>query len=202
MALTSALGRFQDFFNHPCPFDTREFDVESVDVVGELFVVRPKLMQNGCMQVVDRDFIHYGFQSEFIGFAMTDAALDTATCKPGCKRIGVVVAPGFRSDLGDGQSAELAAAHDERFVKHSALLQIGQQRCNRLVYLVRKTTMISFNIVVSIPALLILSAAAVKLDETHAVFDQPPGGETLTSEMSTTLIVETVQAVRRRRLAF
>ena len=192
----------QNLVDYPCSFDTGKFDVESVDAVGELFVVHSKLMQNSCVQVVDRDFVDCGFQPEFIGFAMTDATLDTATCKPGCKRIGVVVASGFGPDLGDGQSAELAAAHDERFVEHSALLQIGQQRGDRLVHLVRKATMIALDIIVSIPALLILSAAAVKLDEANAVFDQASGGETLPSEMSTTLIVESVHAMSRRRRAF
>ena len=110
--------------NHPCPFDTREFDIESVDVVRKSFMVNAELPQNGCVQVMDRDLVEHRIQPEIIGFTITNAAFDTAAGEPRRKGIRVVVTSWLSLNLRDRQSTEFTPADDKRFVEQAALLQI------------------------------------------------------------------------------
>ena len=69
--------------------------------------------------------------------------------------------------LAVGRAAELAAPDHERVVEQAALLQIGDQRGAGLVDVVALQREIRRQVVVLIPA------AMVELDETHAALGQP-----------------------------
>ena len=90
--------------------------------------------EDGCVQVVDMDFVLHGFRAEFVSGAVSLAALDATACDP-CAHCAAVVVAARRvvaiAILCDG-AAEFAAPDDERLVKQPALLEIldeGRRGC-------------------------------------------------------------------------
>ena len=185
-----------DWGDNACGFDARKFDVKAVNVVPELFVIYAQQVQDRCMQIMDRDLIDDSVQAEFIGFTMTDAAFNTTPGEPRCESVRIVVASGFGFDLRDRKSSKLTPTDDQRLFQQASLLQICQQRGNWLVHFAGKATMIAFDIDMSVPAFLILRASTIELHETNAGFDHSSGGQTLSAEVSTTLIVKTIHIAR------
>ena len=62
--------------------------------------------------------------------------------------------------------------------------------------------MVLDDVLVAVPAPLVLHAAAVDLHEAHAALDQPPGDQALPGEVRALRIVEAVERLRRPRFAF
>ena len=88
----------------------------------------------------------------------------------------VVVAAVQGRQFGDRRAAEFTAPQDQRGIEHAALLQISQQRRDRLVPLFGKIAMVLFQIIVIVPR---LAGAAPDLNESYTPFQQPPRGEQL-----------------------
>src|SRR6185436_17976839 len=72
--------------------------------------------------------------------------------------------------------AELAAPDDQRVLEHPALLQVLEERAERLVELAAKAAMADFEVVVVVPR---LAGARPDLDEAHALLDQPARNQEL-----------------------
>ena len=138
-------------------------------------------------------FVAHRFEPEFVGCAVGDAAFDAAAGKPGGEGIGVVVATWLCSNLGNWQATEFTAADNQCLIEHATLLEVCEQRCNRLIDLGRKAAMVARDIDMPIPALLILRAAAVELDKTDATLDHPPGIKALPGKVLAALIIESVE---------
>src|SRR5262245_24247403 len=93
----------------------------------------------------------------------------------------VVIAPDGR--LGNGHASKLAPPNDERAVQQAAPFQVLQQTRNWFVGLSTVHAVVLIQPIVRIPALLLMSAAAVKLNEAHATLHETPSDQTLPSEV-------------------
>ena len=89
------------------------------------------------MQVVDVHRVLDGLESKIIGRAHNGTALDAAAGKPHRKSIRIVVAALRGRQLGGGRAAKLTAPQDQRFIEQATLLQVLEQRRDRLVALRR-----------------------------------------------------------------
>ena len=99
--------------------------------VSQGFMIEPHQMQNCRVQVVHVDFVLHGVIAEFVGLAVRDARLDSATGQPDREAVRVVISTVFA--LRERSSAKLAAPPDDRVVEQSAFLQILQQSSDRLI---------------------------------------------------------------------
>ena len=61
----------------------REAIVTATVVIGESFVIDAEQVEDGGVEVVHVDFVSGDSGSEFVGFAMDDAALCASSRKPG-----------------------------------------------------------------------------------------------------------------------
>ena len=107
--------------------------------------------------------------------------------------VAAVDLAGVRARLGhfdDRRAAELAAPNDQCLFEQAALLQIGQQRADRLVALawpagdgsISKSSWLSQGWPVAVP----------DLHESHAALDQPPGDQHLPRLRAGAIHVENV----------
>ncbi len=151
--------------------------------VGEAFVVEAEEFQQRGVQVVDVDRVFDRFEAEFVGGSVDVAAAHSAAGQPHREAVMIVVAAvdlaGVRAGLREfhGRRApELAAPDDQRLFEQSALLEIGQQRADRLIALLGEAAVVDFDVVVVVPR---LAFAVPDLDEAHAAFDQSPSNQNL-----------------------
>ena len=69
------------------------------------------------------------------------------------------------------RAAKFAAPDDQRVLQHASLLQILEQRRDRLIALPRELAVIRLDVVVAVPG---LAGAVPHLHEAHAALQQPP----------------------------
>ena len=120
----------EDFLDDFGGFYAAEFEVESLEFVGEGGVVDAELVQQCGVKIVDCDFVLHDTVAEFVGLAVNDAALDAAACHEEGKGIDVVIPT---CSLAHGSASEFAAPDDEGVFEHSALQQILNQGCGGLI---------------------------------------------------------------------
>ena len=71
----------------------RQSEIASSVAERELFVIEAEEMEDGCVQIVDVNFVGDGLETKFVGRTMNHAAFDPAASEPHGKAIGVVIAP-------------------------------------------------------------------------------------------------------------
>ena len=154
--------------------DIGESEFPAVVDVGEAFVVEPKQVEDGSVEVINAHLIDGGLVSEFIGGSVVDSTFDAGAGHPVGEGVRVVIAPGIGSFLRNRQPSEFASPDDEGFVQQSTLLQVGEQSGDGLVCFAGKTAVVPSNVFMAVPASLVFHAAGINLHKTHASFDHPP----------------------------
>ena len=104
-----------------------------------------------------------------------------------------MIASWFSALLRNGESAEFAGPDDEGAVEQSALVEIGEEGSDRLIGLGSEPAVIADEIHVAVPALLILHAAAVDLNEADSSFDHAAGRQALRGKMPAVFFPDAVQ---------
>ena len=108
---------------------------------------------------MDADFVHGGFEADFIALTMMVTAFDSASAHPYGEGMWVVIAARFGRFLRDRKTTKFTAPDDERLIEQPALFQIGDESGDRLITFQSEATMITGDVVVTVPTLLILHAA-------------------------------------------
>jgi len=104
-------------------------------------------------------------QPELVGRADRLTATDAAPRHPHREPGRVVIAA--IPLLGHRRATEFATPDDERLVEHPALLEVAEQRGDRLVGLLAQLGVILFDARVRVP---FAAGAMIDLDEPHAAF--------------------------------
>src|ERR1700752_795368 len=104
-------------------------------------------------------------ESYVIGGSVNGSALDTAACHPHAEAVRPVITAGcFRGAFRHRQATELSAPDDESRVEQTALLQVAEQRGDRLVGFAASVVQAALQIAVVIEDL----AFDVKLQGAHS----------------------------------
>jgi len=103
------------------PMHVSETVITSLEVVGELGVVKAKQMQECSVQVVDMDPVFDDVETKFIALPESHARFDAPARQPHGEGIGVMVAS-VGTTLHHRRPAEFSAPDDERVIEHAALL--------------------------------------------------------------------------------
>ena len=107
--LRSGNDLINDFAGH-----IGETEIATVETIGELLVMEAHEMKDRCVQIVDADAVLNGAEAELIGCAVMNAAFHTTTCHPESESMGIVIATGFRTLLGDWKTTKFTPANHER----------------------------------------------------------------------------------------
>lgn len=139
---------------------------------AEPIIVESEQTQDRGVEVVERMDVLNRPPSEFIGDAVTYARFHTRSGEPTGKAIRIVVAA-FGSLLEERHPAEFRAPHHKRLLHESALFEVTDERCCRLVEDLSMYVVLLLQSVVPVP---IQPAAACirsveELNETDALFD-------------------------------
>src|SRR6187200_1482541 len=99
-------------------------------------MVETQKMQNRGLQIVNVGFVLHDAEAQFVRLTVAIATAGAAASHPHCETIGIVITPQHISLAGapfaERRSPELTAPDNQRRVEQPALLQILDQRGNRL----------------------------------------------------------------------
>ena len=73
----------------------RESEVSALESVGELFMIDSKAVQDGCLEVMNVNFVFNHVVSQFVGATIVDARSNATTCHPDVKATRVMVSSIF-----------------------------------------------------------------------------------------------------------
>ena len=138
--------------------------------------------------------------AKLIRFAMMHTGLDTATRHPAGKRMRVMITPRAAA-LNEWQAPKFAAADHQCVLKHPALLQIGQQCRYRSVGFRCETPVVSRDVGMAIPALLVFLTTRIQLNKPNTLFGKATRHQALTCKMPTFFAVNTVHIANALRLS-
>src|SRR5207245_706454 len=124
---------------------------------GNLQIVRLKaeLVQNRGVQVGYVVPVFDGVEADLVGAAVRDAAFESPAGQNDRETVRVMIAP--VGALRAGRAAELCADDDKRLIQQAALLEVFDQRADRLIDLFAERRMSGFEAAVRVPG----SGAAV-----------------------------------------
>ena len=186
----------RDQLLHDLSMHVGQAEIAAGVAVCKTFVVEAEEFQQRGVQVVDVDWFLDRFETEFVGRSVDVAAAHTAASEPHGEAVMVVVSAvdlagvgPFLREFNGRRATELAAPNDECFFQQTALLEVGQQRADRLIALLGETTVIDFDVVVVVPR---LTFAVPDLDEADASFDQAPSNQNLSCLRAGAVCVEDV----------
>jgi len=154
--------------------DIRETELTPLVAEGQLFMVHPKEVKNGGIEVVHVDGVLGDIVAEFIGFAVGVARPGSAPGHPDSVCVLVVVTAGLLhilASLGHRGTAELGVPDDEGVFKEAALPEVTDESSDRLVDLLGLVWEVVEDTAVVIPALV------KELDKAYAAFDETTGQE-------------------------
>lgn len=110
-------------------FDTRQFEIQTLEPIRKLTMVDAEQVQHGRMQVTDVHGFFDGVVSQFVRRSVAATRSYSTTCQPDGKALDVVIASrSFAFILHHRCPTELTSPHDKCFVEHPALLEISDQR--------------------------------------------------------------------------
>ena len=158
--------------------DVGQAEVATAVAVGQLRVIHTEQMQDRRVQVMDVHPFFDGVNTEFVCRAVDVACFNASACQPGGEA-GVVVVAAFRP-LSRRGSSELAATDDKRVFEQVPLLEIRDERRDRLVTFVG-IPFVVHDVAVGVPR---LPATVINLNHPYATFDQSAGDETPVGELS------------------
>ena len=110
--------------------------------------------QNCRMEVINGNSVLDRLVAKLIRFTVVDTSFDPATRHPAGKRMRVMITSRAAA-LHQWQTPKLAAADHQCVLKHPALLQIGQQCRYRSVGFRCEAPVVSRDVGMAIPALLV-----------------------------------------------
>lgn len=93
-------------------------------------------------------------------------------------------------------SPELTTPDDERAVEHAALLEVFEEACDRFVGAASVVVVVLFEVAVSVPVVVVVCTARIKLDEADAAFDKASREQAAFPEFGGLGIVEAVEVLR------
>ena len=142
-------------------------------------MIDAELVEDGGVEVADTDFVFDDVVGIFVGFAVSDAAFDTASGHPGGEALGVMVTAvllAFEFSLTVGRAAEFSGKDDEGVIEHAALFEIVDEASAGLVDVVSLAFDLFGEFAVVIPA------AVEELDEADAALGHAAGEEAVARE--------------------
>ena len=170
-----------------------EAEVAARMPVGEALVVEAQQMEQRGVQVVHVHRVLLRVVAVVVGAAVGEAWLHAAAGEEVGEPMWVVIAAG--AAFAGRRASEFAAPPDERVFEHPALLEIGQQRCNRLIDLGGVLRMVRLKVAVLVPLV-----AVGDLHEAHAALEQSPRHHALATEVLGPFVVEAIERFGRFRL--
>ena len=151
-------------------FHTCQSLIQSLERIGQPFVVNAQLMQKRGIDVVNVNRSFHNIIAEVIRCPEYGTPTDPTATKP--KRVttsmmvaAVIIAGQF--PLTVNSSTELSAPDDQRLIEHSSLLEIFNQGSRRLIRVFALTRNPLGKSAVLIPS------AMIQLDKPHAALRQP-----------------------------
>lgn len=177
--------------HHP-PAHIRQTLFPPLVKIRQRLVVHAHEAEDGGVDVVKVDFVFRGGEAEFVGAAVGHAAFDATACEPHAEAVGVVVAAGRALAFAEGHAAEFTAPHDESFVEHAALFEIGEEGGDGLVDFGAVLAVVLLDALVGVPRLFEVAAAGVELDEADAALDEPAGDEAVAAKLVGGLLADAV----------
>src|SRR5262249_32749911 len=129
-------------------------------------MIQTKEMKDGGMEVMDRDAVGNGVQTELVRSAEGLAAFYAAACHPHRVTVGIVVST--FATLRHRRAAKLARPDNQGVVQKTSLFQVFQQSRDGSIHASAHGFVIGIDVVVSVPLSGKRSAAGIKLDESHA----------------------------------
>ena len=131
VAAQHGLPSRHDLFHHVA-LHIGQPQVAAAVAVGQLLVIEAEQVQDGRVQVVDVDPALDALAAVVVGGAVAKPRLHAAAGQPDREAAVVVVAAVAPS--ANGRAAELAGPDDQRVLQQAALLQVREQRGDRLVH--------------------------------------------------------------------
>lgn len=133
---------------------------------SQLFVIKPKQVQQRGVPIVHVHLALDGVMSKLVGRSIAETRLDAPAGQEQSETIGVVV-PTRAVGLCVGRPSEFSTPPNQCVLEQPALLQILQQRRDRLIG-VQGVFGVSFQIGVLIPTWIVGVISVVDLNETDA----------------------------------
>ena len=184
--------------------DVGEAIVAAAVAVGQFLVIDTEQVEHRGPEVVDRVDVFDGVIAELIGGAVDRARLHAAAGQPHAEPVRVVVAT--VGSLRERRPPKLTGPDHERRVKQPPSPEVGDQRRDRLIDLLRHRGVPLVQATVLIPGVggsPAVAAQAGELDEPHAPLHQSSCQQALTAVVGRAgrLRVETIRRFRGRGLA-
>ena len=136
-------------------------------------------------------------KAEFVGGAVSESALDAAPGHPDAEAVGVMIAT--IAVLGARRASKLGGPNNDRLVQEAPLLEVLQQRTNRLIDFFAHTGMAFFETLVRVPAARATATAVINLNESNTILDKPAGGQHLAAKSLGLGLIKAVQIERLLR---
>lgn len=150
--------------------DPGQLLIETLEGVGESFMIDSHLMQDRCVEIANVYTISNDVVAEFVRLAMHHAATDAGTGHPNGEAFRMVITPIVRLGqcaLAINGTTEFSAPNDQRIVEQSSLFQIGQQTGRRLIGIPALIGQVGREGAVLVPT------AMEDLRKTHSTFGHP-----------------------------
>src|SRR6266581_6344724 len=118
--------------------DVRQAEIAALKTVGEPLVVQAEQVEDRRVEIIHVDRVGDDVPADLIRFTDDLPAFDATARQPNTERERMMVPPGHiaakaRAVIAERCAAELRAAHDERALEQPALLEVVQQRGDRLI---------------------------------------------------------------------
>ena len=152
-------------------------------------MVQAQQVQDRGMQIVHVDFVGDGFESQFVGGPVCDAAFEAASGQPGGKTLGVMITA--IGALGKRCASELTAPPNQSVVEQATLFQVSQQPGDRLVYFQGQFLVLG-HVAVLVPHRGRIVVAVVDLNVAHASFSELTRHQALTPKAVRGLLADPV----------
>ena len=157
-------------------------------------MVEAELVQDGGVQVVHVHLAVHGVVAVFVSATVSKPLLETAAGKAHGEAIGVMVAAGTLV-LGVRRAAKFASPPDDGIIQQPALLEVGQQRADRLVGGLSMLHVLG-HVGVLIPRGIVAVVGVIYLNVAHPGFAQAPGHQAVTAKVIGRLLVDPVHLQR------
>ena len=170
----------------------------AIVVKTEAFVIQSQQVKNGRVNIVNRDRVFHGLESEVVGGAMGIGFFDSSAGQPDRESFGVMV-PTAGALLKGWHPAKLGAPHNQRVIQQAALLEILEQRGSRLIENRPVNRVLFLQLFVAVPVAGPFAAGLIgaveQLDKPYAIFNQPPGQDTIPGKSRFHLVPSIIGAV-------
>jgi hypothetical protein len=164
--------------------------------VLHLFIVEPKLVQDGSVEVAVIVPVFDGLIAHVIGGPVDDPALHSAAGQQDAIALGVMIATS--GVLRPGTAAELAAEYHQRRIEKAALLEVADQAGDGLIHSAAERR-VSLHVAVRVPGS-VAAAGVADLYEADVVLHQSARQQKLLSKIVRLFVADTVKRLHVVRL--